>query len=94
MEQAEQETRLHIEDFLRGETMSIAVKLSWELVALSDRGVGEGPERLTAEIAYGVARQIDQPDLFSAVMSSIIMQVSDEHTKHLLRQWTARGLKK
>lgn len=52
--------------------MSIAEKLSWEFVALSDRGNAGEQERLSLEIASGVANLIgDQPELFSACMSSI-----------------------
>lgn len=75
--------------------MSIAEKLSWEFIALSDRGNASDQERMALEIASGVANQIgDQPDLFSAFMSSIIEQVSDEDMKRLLRNVTARGLRK
>lgn len=75
--------------------MSIAEKLSWEFVALSDRGNASDEERLALEIASGVANQIgNQPDLFSAVMSSIIEQVSNQDVKRLLRNVTARGLRK
>ena len=75
--------------------MSIAEKLSWEFVALSDRGSANEDERLALEIASGVANLIgDQPDLFSAIMSSIVEQVSDQDMKRLLRNVTARGLRK
>ena len=75
--------------------MSIAEKLSWEFVALSDRGNASDEECLALEIASGVANQIgNQPDLFSAVMSSIIEQVSNQDVKRLLRNVTARGLRK
>lgn len=72
--------------------MSIAQKLSWELVAMHERAPSER-ERTALEIAYGVALQMgDQPDLFSAFMSSIIGQVSDPQMQRLLRLFTARGL--
>lgn len=75
--------------------MGIAEKLSWEAVALNDRGDGT-PEQYTAlEVTYGVALKLgDQPELFSAVMSSIIEQVTDPATKRSLRIAVARGLKK
>jgi len=73
--------------------MSIAQKLSWELVAMNERGSNER-ERTALEIAYGVALQVgDQPDLFSAFLSSIIGQVTDPQIQRHLRFWTARGLK-
>lgn len=52
-------------------------------------------DRTALEVAYGVALQLgNQPELFSAFMSSIIGQVTDPETKRLLRLYTARGLKK
>ena len=75
--------------------MSIAQKLSWEIVAMNDRGAYEERERMALEVAYGVALQVgDQPDLFSAFMSSIIGQVSDKTLQNSLRVYTARALKK
>lgn len=74
---------------------SIAYKLSWELVALSDSGSTNAAARTALEIAYGVALTFgDQPDLFSACMSSIIEQVTDPELKRLFRNAVARGLRK
>lgn len=74
--------------------MDIANKLSWEIVALNELASSQG-QRTAVEVAYGVAIMIgDQPALFSAVMSSIIGQVTDSETKRLLRLYTARGLKR
>ena len=74
--------------------MTIAQKLSWEIIAMNEREPGQ-MERTAIEVAYGVALQVgNQPDLFSAIMASIIIQVSDETLQHCLRVSTARGLKK
>jgi hypothetical protein len=74
--------------------LSIAQKLSWEIVAMNELEPSK-PQRTALEIAYGVALQVgDQPELFSAFMSSIIDQVTDAEMQHSLRAYTARGLKK
>ena len=74
--------------------MSIAERLSWETVALNDRGDATEKQRTALEVAYGVSLIIgNQPELFSAMMSSIIEQVTDPETQRNLRQYTARGLK-
>ena len=73
--------------------MSIAQRLSWETVALNERESCQA-ERTALEVAYGVALIIgNQPEVFSAMMSSVIEQVTDETTKRFLRQYAARGLK-
>ena len=76
----------------------LAEKLSWEIVALHDRGTDDSAGAralLAAEIAYGVALQVgDQPELFSAFMSSIIGQVSDNDMQQELRRYEVKGLQK
>jgi hypothetical protein len=74
--------------------MSIAQKLSWEIVALNDRGDASQASRTALEVAYGVALAGDQPEMFSALMASIMSQVSDPELQRYLRAYTARGLKK
>lgn len=75
--------------------MDIATKLSWEIVGMNDHGGYSTQQYTAAEVAYGVALQVgDQPELFSAVMSSIIGQITDEEVQQAMRQYTARGLKK
>jgi hypothetical protein len=74
--------------------VSIAQKLAWEIQAQNDRGEATARQRMALEIAYGVALQVgDQPELFSALMSSIIGQVTDAEMHRLLRLYTVRGLK-
>jgi hypothetical protein len=74
--------------------MDIAQHLSWEIVAMNELDPSQ-EQRTAVEVAYGVALQLgDQPELFSAFMSSIIGQVTDPETKRLLRLYTARGLRK
>jgi hypothetical protein len=56
--------------------MGISEKLAWEIQAQNDRGEATARQRLALEIVYGVALQVDdQPELFSAIASSIIEQV-------------------
>lgn len=73
--------------------MSVAQKLSWEIVAQNDLGGVSDPQRLALEIAYGVALEVDEPVLFKAIMASVISQVTDAQTQRLLRLYTVRGLK-
>ncbi len=74
--------------------MSIAQKLAWEIQAQNDRGEATARQRLALEIVYGVALTLDdQPELFSAVIASIIEQVSDPEMQRLLRLYMRRGLK-
>lgn len=74
---------------------TIAHNLSWELVALSDSGSTNEAARTALEVAYGVSLILnDQPDLFSACMSSIIEQVTDQELKSHLRKAVAHGLRK
>ncbi len=71
---------------------SIAEKLAWETVALNELPSSQA-QRTALEVAYGVALIIgDQPELFSAIMSSIIEQVTSDLTKSFLRQYTGRGV--
>lgn len=71
---------------------SIAQRLAWETVALNELPSSQA-QRTALEVAYGVACIIgDQPELFSAMMSSIIQQITDETTKGFLRQYTGRGV--
>jgi hypothetical protein len=63
-------------------------------VEVSAGGNDASPHRMALEIASGVALQLggDQPELFSAFLSSIIGQVTDPHMQRLLRSCEARGL--
>lgn len=72
--------------------MDIATKLSWEIVALNDRGA-EGNELLAVKIAYGVALKIDDPAQFQAIMASIIGQVTSTDLQASLRKIVARVAK-
>lgn len=77
--------------------MSIAEKLSWEIVALNDRGNASNEERLALEIAYGIAFHLDEPELFITILASVISQVTDTEVRRFLRhwqEWTKRGLRK
>ncbi len=98
MRWSEQDEMIHIVESIEiGEfEMDIAQRLSWEIVAMNDRGfhIHKEREKLALEIAYGVALQVgDQPELFSAFLSSIIGQVTDGVTQRYLRIYAARGLK-
>lgn len=73
--------------------MDIANKLSWEIVALNDRGDYDEREMLAAEIAYGVALKVDDPAQFQAVMASIIGQVTSTLLQDRLRKIVARVAK-
>lgn len=87
----------HIQDDIRigAFHMTIAHNLSWELVALSDSGSTNEAQRTALEVAYGVSLTFgDQPDLFSACMSGIVEQVTDQELKRHLRQAVAHGLRK
>lgn len=72
---------------------SIAVKLSWEIVALNDRGDGSEKQYTALEIAYGVALAHDEKGVFLATMRQIYEQVSDKELAGMLRQAAARGAK-
>lgn len=73
--------------------MSIAEKLSWEIQAQNDHGEASARQRMALEICYGVSLKVDEPELFSAIMSSVIEQVSDSEVQRLLRLYVRRGLK-
>lgn len=74
---------------------SIAEKLGWEIASLNDRGNGAPEQYLALEVAYGVALQMgDRPEIFSAVMSSVIEQVTDPEMKRRLRISLTQGLRK
>ena len=89
--EAEEWRLLLREEFTKME--SIAQKLAWEMVALTDRG-DYLPEQLAAlEICYGVALAQGDPGSFSSTMKTIEAQVSDSEMQRLLRLYTARGLK-
>jgi len=72
--------------------MSIAQKLSWEIVALNEREASQA-ERTALEVAYGVSLALSDPGRFSSVMDSIAEQVTDPQLQRCLRAYTARGLK-
>lgn len=57
--------------------MDIAQKLSWEFVALNDRGISDERDRLALEIAYGIALKISEPAQFRTVMASVTCSVTD-----------------
>lgn len=72
--------------------MSIAQKLSWEIVALNET-VSTQAQRMALEICYGVSLALSDPGSFSSVMTQVTEQVSDAEMQRLLRLYTARGLK-
>lgn len=73
--------------------MDIANKLSWEIVALNDRGDYDEREMLAHEIAYGVALKVDDPAQFQVIMASIIGQVTSTDLQASLRKIVARVAK-
>lgn len=73
--------------------MSIAETLSWEIVAQNDRGEATARQRIALEVAYGVSIKVADPELFKAIMESVIEQVSDKELQRLMRLYTTRGLK-
>ncbi len=73
--------------------MSIAQKLSWEIVALNDRGDASLATRTALEIAYGVSLAQGDPASFASTMETIAFEVSDLELQRLLRFYARRGLK-
>ena len=73
--------------------MSIAQKLSWEIVAMNDRGNASEAQRTALEICYGVSLAHDEKLPFLTTMNKITEHVSDPTLKHLLALYTARGVK-
>ncbi len=74
--------------------MSVAQKLSWEIVALNDRGDSSYNERLAVEIAYGVSLAQGDSGSFMSTMTSIAEQVTDPQLKRLLMIYAKRGIAK
>lgn len=72
--------------------MSIAQKLSWEIVAQNELEPSQ-ESRTALEIAYGVSLALSDPASFSSIMASIAEQVTDPETRCNLKFYTARGLK-
>lgn len=73
--------------------MSIAEKLSWEIVAQNDHGEASAIQRTALEIAYGVSLAQGDPGSFSSTMESIASQVTNVEMQRLLRLYATRGLK-
>ncbi len=76
------------------EMSSIAEKLSWEIVAMNDRGDAPEEARLALEITYGVACAIADKGEFLRVMNLIAEQVSNKTMRELLYRYAARGASK
>lgn len=75
----------------RMEMQSIAEKLSWEIVAMNDKGTASEEARIALEICYGVACAIADPDEFLRVTRSIAEQVGNKTLKELIYRYAVRG---